>query len=422
MMSLPAQSDQPKRIYDAAIVGAGPAGSACAIHLAHAGVSVALVDRCAFPRDKPCAEYLSPAAEPLLAELGVLHALAATNPSRLLGFRIFAPGGCVFQGDFAATRGPDGRSLYTSGLCVPRSRLDALLLDAARSAGAEVYERWSLAWLERSANETHLLLPADPTRMPPIRARLLVAADGVHSTVARRLGLHEPSPTRMRKVALVAHMRGIAGLGSHGEMHVYGRRYVGLARLEPETVGDLCNVAMVVDEARDGAKLKGRAQDFLLEALATFPALRGRLDGMRVVRPTLTTSRLCVGARHLSADGVLLVGDAAGYYDPFTGEGIFRALNSATLAAGVAADALARGDLSASALATYDRAFHAAERGKHTVEALVQLAVQHPALMDHMAARFAHHKPLADTLVAVTGDYLLPAAVLRPGYLARLVV
>jgi flavin-dependent dehydrogenase len=407
-------------VYDAAVVGAGPAGSACAVHLARAGADVVLVDRAAFPRDKPCAEYLSPAAEPLLDELGVLDALEAAQPARLLGFRVFAPGGRVFQGDFAATKGLDGRNLYTSGLCVPRWRLDALLVGAARTAGAEVRERWALARLGQSNDGMYTLEPAAGTAAQPIRARLVVASDGVHSTVARRLGLHETA--RMRKVALVAHMRGIAGLGCHGEMHVFGRRYVGLARLEPLDVGNLCNVAMVVDERRDGAKLKGRAQDFLLESLATFPGLRGRLGSMRVVRPTLTTSRLCVHAHRLSADGLMLVGDAAGYYDPFTGEGIFRALHGARLAAGVAADALVRGDLSAGALAAYDRAVHSAERGKHTIEALVQVAVQRPMLMDHIAHALARRKTLADTLVAVTGDYLPPSAVLRPGYLLRLLV
>ena len=103
----------------------------------------------------------------------------------------------------------------------------------------------------------------------PVSARLLLAADGVHSTVARRLGLHETS--RMRKVALVAHMRGIDGMGEYGEMHVAGRRYVGIAPLELPEVGDLCNVAMVVDEARDGRNLAGRPERFLLEALETFP-------------------------------------------------------------------------------------------------------------------------------------------------------
>ncbi len=79
--------------YDVAIVGAGPAGSASAILLARAGWRVALVDRSTFPRDKPCAEYLSPAAEPLLTELGVMEQLEATRPARLRGFRIFAPNG-----------------------------------------------------------------------------------------------------------------------------------------------------------------------------------------------------------------------------------------------------------------------------------------------------------------------------------------
>ncbi|HZC78165.1 MAG TPA: FAD-dependent oxidoreductase, partial [Ktedonobacterales bacterium] len=313
------------RLYDAAVVGAGPAGSSTATYLARAGWRVALVDRAAFPRDKPCAEYLSPAAEPLLRDLGVMDALAAHPPSRLLGFRIYAPGGGVIQGDFAATKGSDGAALFTSGLAVPRSRLDLALVEAAAGAGAEVRERWSLASLALE-EECYRLQPAGPAS-EPIRARLLVAADGVHSVVARRLGL--ALPAALHKVALVAHMRGIGGLGDYGEMHVANRRYVGLAPLVPRGRGDLCNVALVVDEARDGRKIAGRAEAFLLESLATFPGLRGRLADATIVRKTLATSGLCTRVRRLSGARLLLVGDAAGYYDPFTGEGIFRALRSA---------------------------------------------------------------------------------------------
>ena len=136
----------------------------------------------------------------------------------------------------------------------------------AREAGAEIHENWRLAQLAREDGAWRLT-PVGESE--PISARLLLAADGVHSTVARRLGLHETS--RMRKVALVAHMRGIDGMGEYGEMHVAGRRYVGIAPLEPPEIGDLCNVAMVVDEARDGRNLAGRPERFLLEALETFP-------------------------------------------------------------------------------------------------------------------------------------------------------
>lgn len=403
--------------YDVAIVGAGPAGAASAIHLARGGQRVAVVDRSVFPREKPCAEYLSPAAEPLLARLGITDLLNEARPHRLRGFRIFAPNGRMFQGDFAATRGPDGSSLHETGLVIPRSRLDAAIVTGARRAGAEVREGWRLGQLERRPDGWRLL-PVGGGE--PIEARLLVAADGIRSTVAQRLGLHVVS--RMRKIALVAHMRGIAEVGAYGEMHVAGRRYVGVAPMEPPERGDLCNVAMVVDEARDGPHIAGKPEAFLLDALQTFPALRERLGTLIVERRTLTTSRLNVRARRLSEAHLLLVGDTTGYYDPFTGEGIYRALHGAELMAEVALPGLAANDLSAARLAAYDRSHRQAFRGKRLIEQIIQTAVQAPPLMDHIASILSRRKAMADTIVAVTGDFLPTSAVLRPGYLLRLVV
>lgn len=406
-------------MYAVAIVGAGPAGTACAIHLARAGQRVVVVDRGTFPRHKPCAEYLSPAAEPLLRDLGVLDLLDATHPARLAGFRIYAPDGTYFQGDFAATQHQNGQSMYETGLAIPRHTLDATLLNAARAAGAEVREGWRLDQITRDSGKglTTLTSAGD---QEPITARLVIAADGVHSTVARRLGMQRPGA--MRKIALVAHLRGLADLTEYGEMHVAGRRYVGLAPLEPAGVGDLCNVAMVVDAARDGAKLAGRPEAFLLEALQTFPRLRGRLDGISVARTTLATSGICVDTTRRSAEGLLLAGDAAGYYDPFTGEGIFRALHGAQLVTKIALAALKSNDCSATALARYDRLYHADFRGKRTIEQIIQLAVQVPPLMNHLSWIMRRRKHMADTVVAVTGDFLPPWAVLNPGFLLRLVV
>lgn len=404
--------------YDAAIIGAGPAGAATAVHLVRAGWHVVLADRATFPRDKPCAEYLSPAAEPLLAELGALAEVTREPVARLRGFRIFAPDGRMFQGDFAATRDAEGMSRYATGMAVPRVRLDAALVHAAVAAGAELRTGWRLAALAWDAPAGHWLLR--PASGAAIRTRLLVGADGVHSTVARRLGLHVPG--RLRKIALVAHMRGIAGLGEYGEVHVAGRRYVGLAPLEPPAQGDLCNVALVCDEVRDGRAVAGRVQASLLQTLETFPRLRGRLAGVVIARPALTASRMDVRALRLSGDGLLLVGDAAGYYDPFTGEGIYRGLRGAQLAAVTASAALRAGDLRAHALARYDGMVHAELRGRHVVEQLIQRGVQVPPLMNHFAHVLARHKGMADAIVAVTGDFLPASAIMRPGFLLRLLV
>ena len=407
-------------VYDVAIVGAGPAGAASATHLARAGWRVVVIDRATFPRDKPCAESLSPAVEPLLAEVGALAEIEASHPARLRGFRIFAPDGSAFSGDFAGLRDAHGRSHYQTALSVPRLTLDMALVRAARSAGAEVREGWRLSQLARQpgGDDGAPIWLLTPTAGAPLRARLLIAADGLHSLVARRLGLHTPGP--LRKVALVAHLRGLAGLGEYGEMHVAGRRYVGVARLEPPAIGDLCTVALVVDERREGRSLAGRPQAFLLETLATFPGLRDRLALVQVARPVLAASRLSVRARRLSAEGVLLVGDAAGYYDPFTGEGIFRGLRGAQLVALVAGAALSAGDVSAQTLARYDALHRATFRGHHTIEALIQAAVQVPPLMDGAASVLRHRQALADAILAATGDYLPPTDLLRPQMWRRL--
>jgi flavin-dependent dehydrogenase len=347
--------------------------------------------------------------------------LEPLHPGRLRGFRIFAPNGSSFQADFAATRDAGGRSYFETGLAIPRLALDASLVRAARDAGVELREGWRLARLERDRGVWRLVA-APGVESHLVQARLLLAADGVHSTVARRLGLHQPVRS-LSKVALVAHMRGIEGVGEYGEIHVAGRRYVGVApQRHSEDGSTLCNVALVVDEARDGKLVAGRKEDFLLESLASFPRLRGRLDRAVLVGPTLTTSRLCVKARRLSADGLLLVGDAGGYYDPFTGEGIYRALRSAQLAAEVGDHALACRDLHAASLAHYDRLCRAEFRGKRVVEAIIQMAVEVPPLSNHMARILRRKAGMADTIVAVTGDFLPASAVLRPGFLLRLVL
>ncbi|MFI5272869.1 MAG: NAD(P)/FAD-dependent oxidoreductase, partial [Ktedonobacterales bacterium] len=393
-------------LYDVAIVGAGPAGSAAATHLARAGQRVALLEKGAFPREKACAEYLSPAAEPLLRALGAFDALDTPSPARLRGFRVYAPSGAVFQGDFAATHDASGASLFTTGLAIPRLRLDAALAHAAVRAGAQLRERWQLADVAREGEHWRLEPAAGGE---PLRARLLIGADGVHSTVARRLGMHVPG--RLRKIALVAHLRGIAGLTDYGEMHIAGRRYVGLAPLEMPGGGDLCNVAMVVDERRDGARLAGRPEAFLLEALGTFPKLRDRLRETTVARRTLAVSRLSAHARQLAGDAFLLIGDAGGYFDPFTGEGIYRALRSAEIAASVALPALTAGTLDAATLTRYERLCHAEFRGKRAVEAIIQSAVQVPPLMNHLAALLRRKADMPHTVVAVTGDFLPASAI-----------
>ncbi len=415
---------------DVAIVGAGPAGSASAILLARQGYRVALIDKATFPRDKACAEYMSPAIEGILQRLGVLEQVEAAHPAHLLGFDIYSASGRSFRADFAGNRKPDGKPYYEYGLALSRQILDHLLVEQARREGVEVLEgtRLQAFQIERvgtaetsaslTLQEAQARAVAEGTKT--LHARLLVAADGVHSMIARRLSVQQMS-TRQRKIALVTHMRGIADLGVYGEMHVGRTSYVGLAPLEPPEIGDLCNVAIVVDE-REAPQLAGKTDAFFDARLREFPALAGRLESARRTKPILAISRLAVKARRYSADGVMLVGDATSFYDPFTGEGIYRALRGAELLAEVAGAALASGDCTAARLSAYDRQHRRAFAGKRTVEQIVQILISRPALFEHVTKRLASKKRLADTVVGVTGDFLPPINVLSPVFLAQVLL
>src|SRR5437764_2217295 len=113
------------------IVGGGPAGSSLAFALAGRGVPVTVLDRARFPRPKPCAEYLSPQASRILADMGALETIEESGAAALAGIRVRAPNGAVIAGDFAASHGFRGFS--DRGLSVRREVLDKILLDRARA-------------------------------------------------------------------------------------------------------------------------------------------------------------------------------------------------------------------------------------------------------------------------------------------------
>jgi flavin-dependent dehydrogenase len=118
---------------------------------------------------------------------------------------------------------------------------------------------------------------------------------------------------------------------------------------------------------------------------------------------------------------VLLVGDAADFYDPFTGEGVYAALRGAELAADHAAEALRRNRLGPAHLAAYDRGRRKAFAAKWTLERIVSWVVSRPWALGHVADRLRRRPEMADLLVSVTAHVAPPSSVFRPSYARRLV-
>ena len=396
--------------WDAIVVGAGPAGAATALLLSRGGARVLLLDRARFPRHKPCSEYLSPATTAILGRLdGVLEAVERAPHAKVYGMKVVAPSGAAMCGRLAGA--------YSFAL--PRATFDTILLRAAARAGAVVRESTrvqDLLWDGRAV--AGVVARAGDGKRETWRARVVVGADGLRSVVARRLGLLRASAPR--RVAFTAHVAHVAGVDGVGELHVGETGYVGLG-----PVGEgVTTVALVVPLR----SVRAGGTDYragLFAQLERFPGLAGRFDPRQLVRGVLATGPFAQWAERPCVAGALLVGDAADFFDPFTGQGIYAALRGAELAAAALLPALAAGNgsgsLSHAALAPYAAARRREFRSKWLFERLIALGIGWPALTNRVVRRLAVRPDLADLVVGAAGNIVPAARVLAPSVLAQLV-
>ena len=366
---------------DVLIAGSGPAGSALAAALARSGARVILLEAAHHPRAKACAEYASPRIVEELARIGLAHDEWQPDALPLTGMRLVA-GARSAMITYADRHGP--RQAW--GL--DRTRFDFQLATHAAGLGAELVEGTRLVGLETDRERVSgaVARSADGRRRR-IEAGLVVGADGVRSTVARLTGVERPV-RYPRRLGLVAHYAGDPALADHGEMHVGRGYYVGLAPL-PD--GQL-NVGMALP-------MNGRtaAAERFGAAIAGLPAVAGRLAGRERLTSIRGASPIGHRVAEVAGPGWLLVGDAAGFVDPFTGEGIHRALRSARAAAA----AIATG---ADPARAYRRERRAAFAAKSALGWLVQGFLAVPPLLEHALARLDERPGAGLRLGSALGD------------------
>lgn len=400
------------------IVGGGPAGAATAFYLARSGLDVLVLDRAHFPRDKPCSEYMSPQASRILDAMGILRDIEQSGAAQLAGMRVRAPNGAMFNGRFAEVR--DYKGYRDRGLALRRTILDGLLLDRARSSGVAVHEGVRVTALRRDSAGRVVGVDAidGGGAHRALSASIVVGADGLRSIVARRLDL---AGTRLaqRRLAFVTHYAGIDGMGDNGEMHVERDGYLGLA----DVGGGMTNVAVVVPRSH-AREASGDPAAFVDAWIRRKWHVAPRFAHAERVTPVLATGPFASASRRAWASGAALVGDAADFFDPFTGEGIYAALRGAELLAPRIAQGLAGRNArdADAALHDYDRARVQEFSGKWAVERIIGAAVSFPALMNVAARSLALRPHMAHTIVGVTGDFVPASEVLRPGFLARLLI
>jgi flavin-dependent dehydrogenase len=304
------------KTWDALVAGAGPAGSAAAIALARSGASVLLVERAALPRWKVCGACLGPAALASLDRLGA-HDLVA-------GARAVPLAGMVLR-----TRGRAARLRLEGWAALSRSTLDDRLVEIAADLGVTVWAESRVA-LGPAGQTARTLRIARAGSDWEVEARVVIDATGLGRGLAED-GRPTTRAARHARIGVGAELDAPDYPVPAGELHMtVGRTgYVGLVRVENGRL----NVAAAVDPSALRRRTPSEVTAEIL-AHAGLPPLP--LTATQAWRGTPTLTRLGDAA----GDRLLRVGDAGGYVEPFTGEGIGWALSDGLAAAQCARAAL----------------------------------------------------------------------------------
>ncbi|MFQ5693424.1 MAG: NAD(P)/FAD-dependent oxidoreductase [Nitrospinota bacterium] len=388
---------------DVIVVGGGPAGSATAALLAAAGVEVLLLDRAVFPRDKPCGAYLAPGCMRFFSALGVQEDLARLGPLPVGGVELVAPSGqsCLL---------PFGQVPAWS---LPRRTLDAALLAFAKQRGAGIGQGCRVEGVVRDGDRVVGVVARGPSRVETLRASVVVGADGRNSVVARRLGLFGWNAA-LRRVALLQDFRPVTAVGHTVGVHLGPGRY---AVLNPQP-GGLLHLGLVAP--MDTLSRTKGLRHLLAEGLRAAPGAATRLTGSEPVGSPHAIAPLAFRVRAVGGPGFLLVGDAAGYADPLIGDGVYRALLSATVAAEAILDGRRRPEPPRATPGLYTTRLREALRDRDRLLALLLNLSSRPWLIERLTNRFARQPDTARQFLDVVGGLQPARSLLAPGFWTRL--
>ena len=304
------------------IVGGGPAGASIAIRLARHGLSVTLVEREKFPRQKLCGEFISPECLDHFRELDVLDEMLSIGGARIKETRFYEPGGRSIS--------VPSEWLGGDALSLSRARMDAVLLERARAAGVQVREQTSAVGLEYfGQNAVGLKLRTRSGRESVVDGRLFVDATGrsrlLGRSAERKAG--KPAASNSRLVGFKAHLSGAKIERHRCEIYGFPGGYGGLSPIEE----GLSNHCFLV-KAEIVRRFSGNADAIVDKLIFKNPRAAETLRTAKTTSDWLAVSIDRFGSGNLRPAGnVFTVGDSAAFIDPFTGSGMLMALEGSDL-------------------------------------------------------------------------------------------
>ena len=385
--------------YDLIIVGGGPAGATATLYAARHGLKVLLLDKARFPRDKICGDALSGKSIAILHELGLLEQVRQLPGAPIRAIVFGSPAHDEVRAEISRH---DHRDLLT-GTVLPmdcfvirRQVLDAFLFGEARTQAAACLEDFSVQDLIFAEGRVCGVRGQDRGgQRREFRGRLVLGCDGFSSIVARKTGYYQHDP-RHSLVALRCYYENVADLKDQIELHYVDEVKPGYFWIFPlENGGANVGIGMMHEHLKKrGVNLKVALQ----QVIGRPPFARRFAQARPLEEPVGWNLPVASKRRCIHGEGFMLLGDAGGLIDPFTGEGIGNALYSARLAVETAAQALEAGDFSMAFLRRYeDRLWEALGDELRTSTRLQQLAQYRPLL--NMVIRKAARDPQLSDLI-----------------------
>jgi menaquinone-9 beta-reductase len=375
------------KTYDVLIIGAGPSGSFLGYLLAKQGLTIAIVDEQKVRKRKICGEYLCPKGVEILWQTGLN---AITGNRAIEGMRLVSPSGRVVNSHFPKNNTNGGRAIQ-------RNTFDHDLLEAAKNAGCDLF----LGEKTQHFNFDGTIWTI-PLNKGSLRTRFLVGADGRQSIVARKMGVEiSQIPTR---VALHAYLP-ISGK-NFGEMHILPRgSYIGI---NPTGENEL-NVSLVCDSNQ----LKSQSpKEVFKKWVSRSKDLSQRLLPALDLAEIFVTSPITHKVKSVSGKRWALIGDAAGFLDPLTGEGIYQAL--------ISADGFAQAYLTERKIALFPESVASYEIfrkkvfwQKRLLNRGFQLVIRYAFLSNGVAAFLQMNQKIADTFIGIIGNIFTPTQALK---------
>ena len=397
---------------DVAIVGAGLAGCALAAALARMGIEVTVLERQPAWRWRAGGVFSSPVTVEALRRVGVPEPVIGAVARPIPAMRLETPGGAVVRLTYGTeTGGPPAVGF-------DRSSLDPALQTLASEAGASVRRGVAVEAVEL-ADDRPALMTRTADGSGTLRCRIVVGADGAHSIVARAAGVARP--TRLpERVGLSYHLADPRFEGSpDARLRVFDGGYVGIAPVPGRRV----NIGIVLGRAWRERLARDGASAVVDAVLAAVPPTEDDPVAWRDAEhcdPVAGAAPLGGRVTRRAGAGWILVGDAVGFLDPFTGEGLHRALVSTELAATAIRATLATPKNADRVAGAYDRAMRRRFAAKDAVSWLVQAFLARPTPFEYAARRLADRPGVRATMGLVMGDLVPASRGLDPRFLASL--